>query len=328
LDNTARILADDATGALECGALLAAQGRASRIFLGAPDPSTSLQILDLECRHGDARLAAAATLAAAVPGPLFVKTDSTLRGNIAAQLLALRQTRPVLYVPAYPRLGRTVIDGQLLVDGRPLHETEFARDIHHPARSSDVASLFPPGMTSPLHRPEPDTILIADAATDADLAAIARTWQERYPEAVIASPAGFIPYWAQSLLQGPELIPKPRAVRKWILVCGSLHPVSIRQAEVAADQGMRVLSGGPASVLAQEAAVGIRGEAFDGVIVFGGDTAHALWRALDLDALTPLAELLPGIAVSQGGEFTFVTKAGGFGSDNAAAAIMERYTQL
>jgi uncharacterized protein YgbK (DUF1537 family) len=59
----------------------------------------------------------------------------------------------------------------------------------------------------------------------------------------------------------------------------------------------------------------------------GGDTVWALWRAMGLTAVTPLPELLPGIAacVSPDGNLLFVTKAGGFGDDRLVEQILERF---
>jgi len=42
---------------------------------------------------------------------LYLKTDSTLRGNIGSEIsavLAAFPGSPLVYAPAYPRMGRTV----------------------------------------------------------------------------------------------------------------------------------------------------------------------------------------------------------------------------
>ena len=69
-------------------------------------------------------------------GPLlFKKVDSTLRGNVAAELAAALRTRRALispparvgivFAPAFPALGRTTVNGRQLVYGQPLRETEL-----------------------------------------------------------------------------------------------------------------------------------------------------------------------------------------------------------
>src|SRR4051794_25466561 len=124
-------LADDLTGALEIGAKFAAAGIPATVSTAlAWDRSTPVSVIDTETRHLPAAEAAAiiGRLARVADNVrlLFKKTDSTLRGNIGAELDALAAVFPasrVVYVPAYPRMGRTVRDGTLLVNGVPVHET-------------------------------------------------------------------------------------------------------------------------------------------------------------------------------------------------------------
>src|SRR5205823_12867102 len=78
------------------------------------------------------------------PRLIYKKTDSALRGNIAAELRALAELYPqwrIGYAPAYPALGRTVNQGVLYVDGVPVADTEFARDTLNPVRSSSVSAI-------------------------------------------------------------------------------------------------------------------------------------------------------------------------------------------
>jgi uncharacterized protein YgbK (DUF1537 family) len=79
------------------------------------------------------------------PGFIFKKTDSVLRGNVVAEVIALARIldlRRVLLVPANPSLGRTITQGQYFVHGVPIDQTSFAHDPHHPARSARVADLL------------------------------------------------------------------------------------------------------------------------------------------------------------------------------------------
>src|SRR5262249_19024387 len=60
---------------------------------------------------------------------------------------------------------------------------------------------------------------------------------------------------------------------------------------------------------------------FDGVLVFGGDTAYGILSALGCPFLHPLGEAVPGVAVSrirvppekEPRDLYFISKAGGFG---------------
>ena len=51
------------------------------------------------------------------------------------------------------------------------------------------------------------------------------------------------------------------------------------------------------------------------------------FAGMELDALIPLPELLPGVAayLTPGSDLLFVTKAGGFGDDRLVERILERF---
>jgi len=88
-----------------------------------------LEVLDLIRQHG----------------LLLATGHSTLRGNIAAEFRALLDAWPeavLVYVPAYPKLGRTVRNGELYVDGRPLAETAFAQDRLNPSPEGSIPNLL------------------------------------------------------------------------------------------------------------------------------------------------------------------------------------------
>lgn len=335
------VLADDATGALECASVLADLGLDVALTLEAePQVRRGILVADTESRHllaaeAGRRMARWSLCTAAI----FKKTDSTLRGNIAAELLALLSRGPLVYVPAYPKLGRTVQDGRLLVKGIPVHQTEFACDALHPVRSSIVADLFPAGSAVSIRDAKQLAcflalgevkVAICDAASDEDLQAIAESL--RGEEVTVAGPSGFIGHWASLRTfarMSPATVP---VVSNWLVVCGSRHPQSRRQAHLAGRSGLTVLLSTPEELSPEAAATELarravklipRGTA--GVVVMGGDTAWALWRALGISHLTPLPEVLPGVAACFSGDLLFVTKAGGFGEDDLVTRIMERF---
>lgn len=322
------VLADDATGALECASLLAGLGIDAALTLqnepGGELPCGVL-VVDTESRHLPAEEAGARIgrwsrhLAGQGIRRIFKKTDSTLRGNIASELMALPGS--VVYVPAYPAMGRTVKEGRLFVHGVPLKQTEFERDARHRVRSSVIADLFP-GHAN---------IQICDAEAEDDLVHIA---ERLAPDQVVAGPAGFIKHWA-ALADFPAKPPEPRLpIRDWLIVCGSLHPQSRRQASIARASGLTVIATSEerersaedaAFELAERSAETIRQERPQGILIMGGDTAWALWRALGIEILTPLPEVLPGVAACRAGDLTIVTKAGGFGDDNLVSAVIEKF---
>ena len=356
-DRRGVVLADDATGALECASILAGLRHEVTISLGpwpVGRPWSGILVVDLESRHLPEELVrqlVGGCVEGLAPDALYLKTDSTLRGPIAVSLLEVMvraRTCPVVYVPAYPKLGRTVRDGRLLVDGLPLEQTAFARDVRHPARSSylqelfagearehvvnvtDVAALKEKLLTG--HR----EILVCDAGTDADLGGIADALRAAGKGAVVAGPSGFVAHWAS--LAGFATRPQSRrpTVSKWLVVCGSLHPQSRLQLARAAQFGVETLASDSTHIMepaqaARElaAAVVARVAAHkpQAILIMGGDTAFEVWKALGVTVLEPLAEVLPGIAAcrSPGQDLVFVTKAGGFGDDSLVQQVIGKF---
>jgi uncharacterized protein YgbK (DUF1537 family) len=342
------VFADDATGALEAGASLTQSGYPAEVALDhlVPFPaSVSAFCVLVPTRHipptGACELMRDALSHLDAPF-LYLKTDSTLRGPIGACFEALLEARPghgLVYIPAYPALGRKVRDGILLVHGRPVAETEFASDPLNPVHSSSVLETATRGsrfhfthvadaaglrsLLAASARP----IAVCDAATETQVGELVRACRKASRPLILAGPASPLAHLAPSAcLPLPRLLTPPE---DWLLVCGSRHPLSRAQARAAAGIGLKVLlspdepSPDPAALAAGLAATAA-GTGAHAFIVFGGDTALALWRRLGIQTLEPLGEIARGIPVSRSGPYTFITKAGGFGPTDLAAHIMNR----
>lgn len=153
------VVADDLTGANATAAGFARRGmRAVTVSdpaaLGGFGDDYDVLVCNTASRHREpaeaARLVEEA-LAAVGPVRLVVKrTDTTLRGNVGAEVAAalswLRHHRaqPVraLMVPAFPEAGRTTVGGLQLVDGVALSRTDAARDPYTPVASSRVGDIL------------------------------------------------------------------------------------------------------------------------------------------------------------------------------------------
>ena len=357
----AAVLADDLTGALEVGALAAAAGRSVRVHLGfdgAP-ADADVVVVDTQTRHaghGAPDRFAAALDGVRVAAPwIYKKVDSTLRGPIAAELVALAQVQPgvpLVYVPAYPSLGRTVTAGELHVDGVPLTESAFADDPRHAASTSSVVGLFeglasatvvgsatdleralssvsvsPAGAAGPL-----SSVLVCDALADDDLDRIAAVLRAAPVRPLVAGAGGFAARWVGDVPGKSGRRPKLPRARNPLVVSGSRHPASERQVDTARRSGIpcvtpaEVIGRRPEDVARALAASALRRidtTAPDVLVLFGGDTATAVLGALGCTVLTPLGEVRPGVPVSTWERMTIVTKAGGFGDDDVVASIME-----
>ena len=340
----AAILADDTTGALEAGAILAGQAIRCQVLLEGFEANVDAVVVTTESRHlppGEAAArvdTALRSLRDAGVTWFYKKTDSTLRGNIASEFEALLDASPgvpLVYVPAYPAVGRAVRNGVLFVNGRPVAETEFRNDPHNPVSESSVVQVVEgryPAVS--IARPGPAIgggarLIVCDASTDEDLSAIAAELQSLGRTFLAAGPAGFIRHWAA--IAGLESAARRRApvATSCLFVCGSRHPVSRRMN--VPDEMLSTpdeFDPDPAAVaerLAQQVRERLDTHDFDALVVFGGDTTAAVLRSLEIRRLQPIGEVMPGVPVSlakfRGWPFTLVTKAGGFGGDDTAIRI-------
>ncbi|SDJ02686.1 four-carbon acid sugar kinase family protein [Billgrantia gudaonensis] len=187
------IVADDLTGALDAAAPFAARGADARVVVAlerleeclATWGSDCPQILavNTESRHLGAHAAAARVaeatqrLAGVAPGVWFKKVDSTLRGRVVVESLAMRETteRRLLVAPAVPAQGRVVRDAEVWVDDVPLAESAYAGDARAAPLSGPLDRAFAAaGVALSRYRPGddglPDRDCVADAESAQDLA--------------------------------------------------------------------------------------------------------------------------------------------------------------
>lgn len=147
------IIADDFTGANDTGVQLRRRGLAtSVIFSGKKLPvGTGCLVVDTESRGATAETASASVSAACEQVNfddykyVIKKVDSTLRGNIAAEVAAMDKFyKPelVIFAPALPALGRTTENGIHCLKGVPLTETELARDPKNPVTEDNINRLL------------------------------------------------------------------------------------------------------------------------------------------------------------------------------------------
>jgi D-threonate/D-erythronate kinase len=87
----------------------------------------------------------AARLRALAPEHVYKKVDSTLRGNLGAEIDAVMDALDLqlaVVAPAYPFMHRTTRDGIHRLRGTPVHETEIGRDPKTPVRESNLVRLL------------------------------------------------------------------------------------------------------------------------------------------------------------------------------------------
>lgn len=298
------------TGALEVGAKFALNG--IRALVHTQKSDAPVQVIDTETRHlspSDA-FARLRSLAIAEADFIYKKTDSTLRGNIGAELRALAASYPawtIGYAGAYPALGRTVRNGLLLVDGVPVHQTVFSTDALNPVTTSAIREVIGDQL--------PCTIF--DSESDADIETAANALLSSPSMRIAAGPAAFAEALARKFdLPREQRQPWP-ALPQCVIVNGSRHPASAAQIAYA------IAHGGASRAANAKWRIIERGSVpdADNVIVFGGDTAFDMFRALGSLPLEPLGEPLPGVVVSRHENKVFITKAGGFGAPDLLCTL-------
>ena len=136
------IIADDLSSATDCGAQVVRSGLSVVVPLGGYSPPaqarpTQVISVDTDSRSLSADRAyakvrtAARQLVAEGWTDFYKSVDSTLRGNLGAEIEAVLEiVKPdcAVIAPAFPKYGRTTVNGVQYLHGRPLHETEFGSD--------------------------------------------------------------------------------------------------------------------------------------------------------------------------------------------------------
>jgi D-threonate/D-erythronate kinase len=267
------VLADDLSGAADCGVACASHGLSAVVLLSDRDTDTGIDadVLTIDCNTRNQPPAKAASEVTRLverhlrnEDLLFKKLDSTLRGNVAAELAAALEARrmisadhPVVAVlaPAFPANGRTTSNGRQLVHGRPLEETEIWQREPTPARSHIPEILHEAGLRSaliPLHAIRSDRselqstmtrlaetadVLVCDAETEEDLRTIAAASMVLSPRTVWAGSAGLAYHLRLAAGFKPATVSAPSqpfATGPTLFVIGSLSSISREQAKLLA----------------------------------------------------------------------------------------------
>lgn len=269
------ILADDLTGACDTAQPFAAALSTGVLIrqLEGMEGAAAWRVLSVNGRTRSLRpdAARAATLEILgrlleqSPLVLYKKIDSTLRGNVAAEVQAVVDAfpgRPVLVAPAFPVMGRTVVDGCVLVRGVPVNQTEYAADPRHPVREASLRTLLGGGgrdgveviplpqvragdaaLTAALGAARARArVLCVDTETDGDLDAIARAVEPLGPPFVLVGSAGLaaalarIWRWQSKDAGGPPSEEWPAGPS--LAMIGTRNPATVRQVQWLRRQGL------------------------------------------------------------------------------------------
>ncbi len=209
----ALIVADDLTGAMDAAGPFAALGVETWV-VAVPircDPASLLTARVVSVNTDSRRLPAAeaATRVREIVRHLggggfdiiVKKIDSTLRGNVVAETMALLDgsgRRQAVVAAAFPAQGRTVRGGVVHVDGKPLAQTAFAKDVLSPPPLAPLQEVFTAAKSglrvvavaaSDAFNTAVD-VWIADSEVDADLTRIVKAFALRMHSVLMVGSAG------------------------------------------------------------------------------------------------------------------------------------------
>lgn len=249
------IVADDFSGACDVGVQFKKHGLGTTVLrrterLHILKGISEVVVIDTETRNVAPQTAykkvkdAVGALKKADVALIFKKIDSTLRGNLGAEIDALmdeQDLEAVIVAPAFPAQGRTTLGGRMYVAGLPLEESEFARDTLNTVRKPCIATLIQRQTKRRIGHADlskvrsgaeslkenvqrmiegGNEIVVADAETQSDLATIAEA--SIGLKVLLCGSAGLADESSRLLASKTQ---KPLL----LVVCGSVNNVSLRQ---------------------------------------------------------------------------------------------------
>jgi len=202
---------------------------------------------------------------------LIKKIDSTLRGNVVAETVAMLQEsgrRTAVVAPAFPRQGRTVIEGVVNVHGVPLRETHFARDALSPPPLQPLPVLFRSaeddadvhlverGTSVALTSSERRQIFVVDSASDEDLRATVGSLCGGLKDVLLVGSAGIAEALADACFQRARraLVP-PMVAGPLLFVVGSRAEPSEQQTRALVEAGSARIVAAPNGLVDVDAAL-------------------------------------------------------------------------
>lgn len=262
------IIADDFTGALDTGVQLSKKGVSTQVLIQNNmhwcQLSTDAEVLvvDTESRHLDAEQSYKKVFELCISARengiryIYKKTDSTLRGNIGAELSALMDAcniKKLYFIPAYPEEGRITIKGHQYVKGVPLSQTIFAKDPLNPVVDTYIPNIIRRQTDKTVYSIDVSDvnqenclynekgIFVIDANDEEDMMQISHLLAQQQDIMGIAGCAGFAPYLLHLFALDKNINMRRRlSIHKPILiVCGSINEISVAQVNYAEKAGIK-----------------------------------------------------------------------------------------
>lgn len=253
------MIADDLTGALDAAVAFASAGIPTCVgrddyFLHSPEAAAcEVQVSVVESRHLSKEEAYQRVYALALKAKgasftcIYKKTDSALRGNIGAELAAVKNAtgeKNLFFIPAYPKMDRITKGGVHYIDGCiPVSESVFGTDPFNPVRHANVLDVIEESTTanaycaSTFSHNDSEGIVVFDATTDADILQIAQVLVKERQGRLFAGCAGFACALRDTLKFSEKAFQEVAPQGNLVIFCGSINPISLKQCEHAAKAG-------------------------------------------------------------------------------------------
>lgn len=253
------VIADDFTGALDTGVQFAASGAETRVVtnieydFSRTGREVQVLVLVAETRHVKWEEAyrmvygiAKRACESGIPY-LYKKTDSALRGNIGSELKAVLDAagkHTLHFLPAFPRMNRVTRNGIHYIDGSPVHESVFGKDPFEPVTCSYIPDMIrgevPVTVVESMDGWERQNgVMVYDASTDEELMSIGSFLKEKGELGLTAGCAGFAAVLPQLLGLSGKRRERISLDKKFLVACGSVNPITVRQLDYAERAGMK-----------------------------------------------------------------------------------------
>lgn len=251
------VIADDFTGANDTGVQFRQNGASVNVLFTIESnlaEKSDVLVINTESRAdtiADSQKKIRQTITHHPATYYYKKIDSTLRGNIGAEIetaLLASQKRLAIVAPAVPQAGRIIKNGLCYVNHTLLTETEFASDPKTPIISSELSTVLRQQTALPIHhftfeqirsgafleqlRQLENTapaIVTFDSETDDDLAQIAQSLLSHIQSYLLVGAAGL----ANALPK--QLYCSAPSSKPVLIVAGSMSEATRKQIKHAAD---------------------------------------------------------------------------------------------
>lgn len=330
------ITADDRTGSLEIGGIIAAEE--SPVPVGPAADDRRCSVVDLVSRHIEPERAFLRVLEAHQRSATYRshKMDAGLRGNWPYEIHALVELGyRVAVVPSFPDAGRRCKDGIVYIQDVPVLDSPFGTDpLTAPCSSKPIEVLEEANCVF-------NEVVIWDANDNAELhRATRRSLDENR---VVVGPSGAVGSYAAHVLGEA----KPASIQlsqPMLIVCGSLNATSRNQLDrldcirlqlgesipeyddvriIATPMPEGDITNAMAEAMAQQIAKTLHDTQVDiaTLVIVGGDTVAACVGDQTLQVIGTVEAGIP-VSTYQGG--LLVTKGGGIGTAESLRKIVQR----